>query len=482
MSVVDQRPQRRAPLVVVIVVALLPALGLAVLWRFAEAADDVEPVIEIVTATPDGPPSPELSTALASLRRIPGPLADVAAASQYDALLDTAVVEALADAPPTSCVAVMLDGTPVAGVRETSAVLPASNQKLLVAAVALEVLDPHAGFVTEVRGAPLSNGVLVGDLHLVGGGDPALISDELAESIVRPLPTITRFDDLVDRLVETGLTRVEGDVVADATRYDDEFLVPSWGSDITRDDGGPIGALLVNGGRIFGSGIGLNPAQAAANELNRLLAARGIAVTGGNRVDAVPEGLEVLAAVESAPLAEIVEAMLVVSHNTTAEMLLKEIGHTVAGEGSRPAGMAAVRERLAAWNVPLEGASLEDGSGLSRENAVSCATFTGVLAHAGADGELADALPVAGESGTLADQLLDTPAEGLLRAKTGTLTGAKSLSGFFPTPTGEVFEFSVLLEGDAVDDPTLHVPVWTTLVDAFARYPVEPDEDPFAPR
>jgi serine-type D-Ala-D-Ala carboxypeptidase/endopeptidase (penicillin-binding protein 4) len=472
----------RAPLVVVVVVALLPALGLAGLWRWADAAVDDEPVIEIVTATPDGPPSPELSTALASLRRAPGPLADRAAVAAYDALLDAAVTEALADAPPSSCVAVSLDGIPVAGVDETSAVLPASNQKLLVAAVALDVLDPDAGFVTEVRGAPVADGVLVGDLHLVGGGDPALISDELTESIGRPLPTTTRFDDLVDQLVEIGLTRVEGDVVADASRYDDEFLVPSWGSDITRDDGGPISALLVNGGRIFGSGIGLNPAQAAANELNRLLVARGIVVTGGNRVEPVPDGLGVLAAVESAPLVEIVEAMLMVSHNTTAEMLLKEIGHAVAGEGSRPAGMAVVRERLAAWDVPLEGASLEDGSGLSRENAVSCATFAGVLGHAGSESDLADVLPVAGESGTLSDQLLDTPAEGVLRAKTGTLTGAKALSGYFPTPTGEVFEFAVLLEGDGVDDPAVHVPVWGILMDAFAEYPVEPDAAPFSPR
>jgi serine-type D-Ala-D-Ala carboxypeptidase/endopeptidase (penicillin-binding protein 4) len=174
--------------------------------------------------------------------------------------------------------------------------------------------------------------------------------------------------------------------------------------------------------------------------------------------------------------------MLMVSHNTTAEMLLKEIGHAVAGEGSRPAGMAVVRERLAAWDVPLEGASLEDGSGLSRENAVSCATFAGVLGHAGSESDLADVLPVAGESGTLSDQLLDTPAEGVLRAKTGTLTGAKALSGYFPTPTGEVFEFAVLLEGDGVDDPAVHVPVWGILMDAFAEYPVEPDAAPFSPR
>jgi serine-type D-Ala-D-Ala carboxypeptidase/endopeptidase (penicillin-binding protein 4) len=478
----DPRPPRRAPLLLVIVIALLPALGLAGLWRWADTVDDDEPVIEIVTAVPVGPPSPELTTALASLRRTPGPLAARVAEEVFDDLLDTAVEEALADTIGVSCVAVSLDGTPAAGVDEALAVLPASNQKLLVAAVALDVLDAGAGFVTSVRGAPVVEGVLAGDLYLVGGGDPALTSDEVAGSIVRPFPLITRFDDLVDQLVDAGLTRVEGDVVADATRYDDEFLVPSWGPGITRDDGGPISALLVNGGRIFGSGIGLNPAQAAANELNRLMGARGITITGGNRVDVAPDGLEVLGAVESAPLADIVEAMLLVSHNTTAEMLLKEIGYSAAGNGSRPAGMAVVRERLAEWNVPLDGASLEDGSGLSRENAVSCATFTGLLAHAGSDGDLAGALPVAGESGTLTDQLLDTPADGVLRAKTGTLTGAKSLSGFFPTATGEVFEFSVMLEGDGVDDPAVHVPVWTILIDAFAQYPVEPDDAPFGPR
>ena len=476
------RPPRRAPLLVVIGIALVPAIGLGGLWRWAEGVED-EPVVTIVTATPDGPPAPELVTEVASLRRVPAPLADEAADRQFLDSLDEALTDAFESVEPPACVAVSLDGTPMADVDATRPVLPASNQKLLVAAVALEVVGPDTRLVTDVRGAPIVDGVLAGDLHLVGGGDPTLTSDDLAAMITRPMPAPTRFDALVDQLVDAGLTSVEGDVVADGSRYDDEFLVPSWGADITRDDGGPMGGLLVNGGRIFGAGIGLNPAQSAANELNRLLVGRGVSVGGGNRVAPAPtDGVEVLASVESISVAELVADMLQISHNTTAEMLLKEIGYVATGDGSRPAGMAVVREQLAAWDVTVDGAVLEDGSGLSRDNAVSCATLVGLLAHVGDDGDLADALPVAAESGTLADQFVDTPAGGVLRAKTGTLTGAKALSGFFPAPTGETFEFSVLLEGEGVDDPEVHVPIWTAVVEAIAPYPIEPDVDLFAPR
>lgn len=473
---------RRTPLVVVVIVALVPALGLGGLWRWADAVAD-EPVETIPTADPTGPPAPELTTTIASLRRVPAPLAVESAEREFEQSVADTISAAVGSVDGTSCAVVALDGVPVAEVDPGTPILPASNQKLLVASVALDLLGDDRRFVTEVRGAAIVDGVVAGDLFVVGGGDPALTSDEVDEAVTPRLGVRTRFDDLVEQLVDAGVTRIEGNLVADGSRYDDEFLVPSWGADITRGDGGPMGALLVNGGRIVGSGIGLNPAQSAANELNRLLVARGVVVAGGNRVGAAPaEGVEVLASIESAPLGEIVDAMLLVSHNTTAEMLLKEIGFVATGEGSRPAGMATVRERLAAWEVPLDGASLEDASGLSRDNAVSCTTFAQLLDRVGPDSRLADGLPVAGESGTLADQLVGTDAVGVLRAKTGTLTGAKALSGFVSSDAGTVFEFSVLLEGEGVEAPDVYEPVWLAVVDAVADHPVVPDVARFSPR
>ncbi len=480
----SRRERGRAPLVVAVVVCLLPAIGFAGLWQWASgvAAEPVETVPP--TFEPDGPPRPELTTELASLRRVPGPVADrlVAEAVQRaeEAFRDEVerVTAAAASRGESSCASVALDGEMLAAAGDDELVIPASNQKLFVAVAALEVVGADTTLTTEIRSSPPVDGVVAGDLYLIGSGDPLLRSADLP--IERELAIVdpTSFDALVGAVVDAGVTRVEGDVVADGSRYDDEFLVPSWGPDITRADGGPIGGLLVNDGRIFGSGVGLNPAQAAANELSRLLGTRGVTVGGGNRTVAAdddPDELSVLAEISSAPVGDLVAEMLVSSDNQIAEMLLKEIGHVGAGDGSRPGGMAVVRQMLTERGVDLTGAALEDGSGLSRANAVRCATVVGLLGTEPVDGPLGARLPVAGESGTLTDVGVGTPAEGVLRAKTGTLTGVKALSGYLPSGDGPVFELAVLLEGDGVDDPAVHLPVWRELFEVLATFPPEPD-------
>ena len=122
------------------------------------------------------------------------------------------------------------------------------------------------------------------------------------------------------------------------------------------------------------------------------------------------------------------------------------------GEGTRVAGLQEVWNTLAAWQVPLEGVELDDGSGLSRNDRLTCDAIVAVLEHVGVDSELAASLPVAGVSGTLADELVGGPAEGRLAAKTGTLTGVRALSGFLPTDDG-LMTFALVLNGEGVDDP-----------------------------
>ena len=130
--------------------------------------------------------------------------------------------------------------------------------------------------------------------------------------------------------------------------------------------------------------------------------------------------------------------MLTTSDDNTAESLLKEIGLVASGAGTRAAGSAAVLETLASWGLPTEGIVITDGSGLDRSNVLTCELLVGVLDHAGTSGTIHDALPVAGTSGTLADVFVGTPVQGVLRAKTGTLSGAKSLSGYYPATDGSI--------------------------------------------
>jgi D-alanyl-D-alanine carboxypeptidase/D-alanyl-D-alanine-endopeptidase (penicillin-binding protein 4) len=241
---------------------------------------------------------------------------------------------------------------------------------------------------------------------------------------------------------------------------------------------------MVNDGMIGNGNYGLVPAQSAANIVDDLVRARGIAVAGSSRHADAPPDLVVHATVESLPLTDILIELLHTSDNNTAELLLKEIGYQARGDGTRPAGAAVVGEYLATWGIASPVVLLDDGSGLSRQNRLTCDVLSGVLALAPIADELRSVLPVAARDGTLADEFVGTPADGELQAKTGTLSGVKALSGVMDGADDEPVEFALVMNGDGVEDPAVYEPYWQTLVDVIAAYPadVEPDPDRFEPR
>jgi D-alanyl-D-alanine carboxypeptidase/D-alanyl-D-alanine-endopeptidase (penicillin-binding protein 4) len=135
-------------------------------------------------------------------------------------------------------------------------------------------------------------------------------------------------------------------------------------------------------------------------------------------------------------MSQIVDNMLTVSDDTAAELLIKEIGHRASGSGSTTAGLAAERASLAADGLPVGQLTAYDGSGLDRADGASCDLVAAALRHDGPTGPVAAGLPVAASTGTLAHRFVGTPAAGRVRAKTGTLNGVASLSGFAsPSPS-----------------------------------------------
>ena len=114
----------------------------------------------------------------------------------------------------------------------------------------------------------------------------------------------------------------------------------------------------------------------------------------------------------SQPLAAVVQEMLQTSDNNTAEMLVKEIGFEASGSGSTVGGIEAMVNQLMAWEISIDGLLLVDGSGLSRDNRVTCQAVLALMQRGEPDDPLGAALPVAGVSGTLADLFLGSPAEG----------------------------------------------------------------------
>ncbi len=487
----------RTPLLLLILVALIPVAGLTVLLMWSDAkADEFEafedadapattaPVVDPAAAAPVVAP---LTTGLLSYRRAPTVVGDVSSANA----LAEQVEQIYGFVGDRSCTAVAVDGRHVTGANEATPVIPASNQKLVTAAVALDVLGADYRYVTRVTGPPAVDGVIDGDVYLVGGGDPLLTaSDFPLDRDPEPAFNVTSLDALADAFVAAGITRVNGSLIGDGTRYDDEFFVDGWGDDVKVVEAGPYDALLVNDSRTVGrTAVQPDPNEAAARELVRLLQARGIRVGNGWASGLADPAAAEIASVQSAPLDAVVAEMLTNSDDNTAEMMLKEIGFASTGEGTRAAGLNAVDQRLRTWGVPMDGVRPIDGSGLSVDNRTTCAAMLAVLQHA-EDGPVAAGLPVAGRTGTLVGEFVGTSVEGRLIAKTGTLgnppengdpPAAKALAGYLPASNGDTVEFVLILNEPAIT-PDKYQPLWLALAERLDSYPAGADPAALGPR
>ena len=315
---------------------MIPGVLLFLAWRWADAraaGDDPPPPTSAAPPTP----APALATPVLSYRRAPGVLSRDLNVAAFRGPVD----EFAASLQAPSCVAVAVDGVPVGGVRADVPLIPASNQKLLVGAVALDVLGEGFTYTTEVRAAaaPSVDGTLSGDLFLVGGGDPLLTSSTYPiENDIVPVTSPTSLDALADAVVAAGVRRIDGAVVGDASRYDDELFVPTWDNDIRGIEAGPYDALIVNDARVTGDPLrATDPAEAAARELTQLLVARQVTVAGAPTAGVAPAGATVLGTVASAPMSAVVGEMLATSDDNTAELLLKELGVAEA-RGRGPLG------------------------------------------------------------------------------------------------------------------------------------------------
>ncbi len=485
---------RRGPLVGLIVLALVPVAALAALLVWSDAqADEHEAAAETEKFEPPpaaatAEPTARLTTSMAAYRRVPAALAQLGADNE----LAIAMEQLAAFVDDRSCLAVSVDGRTVGSWNGDVAVIPASTNKLLIAGAAIELLGADHRYTTSVAAPPAAGGVVDGDVYLVGGGDPLLVAggfpldDDAADTAAT-----TSLDALADAVVDSGITTIRGAVVGDATRYDDEYVNPTWAAGIAYVDAGPIGGLVVNDGRTVGrSSRQTDPGEAAAREFARLLRERGVAVSDGWEAGVVEPGTPLLASIESAPLATIVADMMTRSDNDTAEMLVKEIGVVGAGSGTTPAGLEVLDTTVRSWGAPMENAVLADGSGLSANNRLTCDTLVAVLDHL-AGTPAVEGLAVAGRSGTLIDEFLGSPVEGRLVAKTGTLTNppadadppeVKALVGSLEADNGDLLEFALVLNGPGYVTTDGYVGYWSALAERLAAHPTGPDIALLGPR
>jgi D-alanyl-D-alanine carboxypeptidase/D-alanyl-D-alanine-endopeptidase (penicillin-binding protein 4) len=171
---------------------------------------------------------------------------------------------------------------------------------------------------------------------------------------------------------------------------------------------------------------------------------------GPMAVDTVPRSAFELARIEHS-LDTVMTYMNLTSDNLAAENLLKVTAGLKAGiPGSAAEGIKLLRKYLAMNGIDSAKTVIADGSGVSRYNLVSAASIVRLLATIHSRPDLFPfwyrSLPVAGVSGTLSQRMRGSPAEGNVHAKTGTLEGVSSLSGYVTTADGELLAFSILME------------------------------------
>jgi D-alanyl-D-alanine carboxypeptidase/D-alanyl-D-alanine-endopeptidase (penicillin-binding protein 4) len=349
--------------------------------------------------------------------------------------LDRALATPGVDPSRTSALAVDLEtGRIVYEANAGRALAPASAEKLAVSFAALRLLGAGYRFRTEVAGdGELDGRIWRGDLYLIGHGDPTLRLADL--------------NALAREVKAWGIRRVSGRIVGDERHFDATRAAPGWRPWFLGEESPPISALSVDDVESRGAN---GSAAAAAGAFAAALDRRGIAVGGRAMSGRAPAEILPLAQDLSEPLSEIVRHMNRESDNFVSEMMLKELGASVARRGSTAAGGAVVRAALAEAGVPVAGVRIVDGSGLSRLDRLTSQALVAILRAGEEDPEIRDAfidsLAVAGVSGTLKKRLDRRVTRGKIIAKTGTTSQASALAGF----VRRRYVFAILQNGSPV--------------------------------
>ncbi|MDG4828037.1 D-alanyl-D-alanine carboxypeptidase/D-alanyl-D-alanine-endopeptidase [Solwaraspora sp. WMMD1047] len=348
--------------------------------------------------------------------------------------------------------------------------VPASTTKLITAVAVLAARGP--GYRIKTRAVA---GAQPGEVVLVGGGDPTLAINGTSF-----YAGAGRLDRLARQVKEAMGGTAPTRVTVDGSLFSGPVYEPGWDDDIpTGGFGAPITALMTDGarldpkdkakgparsstpdlaaGRSFAKALGLPASAARRGAAPPAPSASGASPTSASAAPVTP-GTE-LGSVESPPVVRLVEYMLADSDNVVAEALARQVALARDQPGSFEGAAAATEAVVAELGLTDGGGTLADGSGLSRTNRITPALLTDLLALA-ADGsrpELAglfSGLPVAAWSGTLSERFAGPAAAtagtaagaGVVRAKTGTLSGVHAISGTVTTAEGRLLAFAVLAD------------------------------------
>ncbi|MFG2607543.1 D-alanyl-D-alanine carboxypeptidase/D-alanyl-D-alanine-endopeptidase [Streptomyces sp. NPDC048514] len=389
-------------------------------------------------------PAPSAAPVLTGLGRTTGAVGTKKAGPGGKAVPDVLGPLLGASALGDSRAAVVVDvttGERLYGAGAGKALTPASTTKIATAVAALSALGADHRLTTRAALEPDT-----GELVLVGGGDPTLTAHRKAGGWagLRALAA-----DTAEALHERGIDKVT--LSYDATLYSG----PALHAIGVNDNLAAVSALTVDEGRTDGSTGGpaprvSDPAADAAARFAGYLRDAGITATSPGPSKASSRA-ETLATASSPPLSALVERMLTNSDNDIAEALARQTALASGRPGSFDGGARAIEVQLTKLGLPMAGASFHDGSGLDRDDRLTAGLLTALLVKAGDPARpglrpVLTGLPVAGFTGTLTHRYTDG-ASGVVRAKTGTLTGVNTLAGTVVDTDGHLLAFAFLASG-----------------------------------
>lgn len=396
---------------------------------------------------PDPFPSADLPAAAPEVVLAPDPDAPVPGKEEVAALVHDFAADPNVGPDPGVLISDAETGQTLAELNADVPKVPASTTKLLTAIAALDAAGATYRFATNVVDGTDSDPE---GITLVGSGDLTLDPGTGKPDQAIGRGGVARLaEQVAQALAEQGRTKITDIAVSEelwegprmAPRWDEQELNEGWSIRMT--------PLALNLAKIDGQlARSTEPARDVAEALADGLAENGIEMTGEIRFAPAPDSAPALGTVESAPLAELAEYMLVYSDNVLAESL----GRLVAVESGFPASFdgagEAITARLAELGVSTEGLRLADASGLSSVNKISPRTLVDAMNVITANHPdllaTVRGLPIAGLEGTLRNRMNDTAAAGVVTAKTGSLRTTATIAGQVHTADGRLLHVAVL--------------------------------------
>lgn len=374
----------------------------------------------------------------------------------------------------------------ITGYNESVPLKPASTTKLLTTDTAYSIFGTKYQWITQLEysGILSEEGVLDGNLYIVGSGDPSLGSTQSGASSYWAIVT-----EYKDAIRNAGIKRIKGNIIIQSgvfktqnmllpphivwMEHNNYYLPVGNTQDVKPEDErsvirekGPLStikryfyispytqkAAYTDSFQAISSLSGKLPSAPAylANQLRSSLLKSGISVGSviTKTIDDSPEERVFLASTKSPNLEDLIYFTNQTSNNKMAEALLHISGFYQNGDFGLESGKEAIYNHLKKLDFDFNGLSFIDGSGLSHSHRVTPIAQVKFLAHLMEQPYFKsyfESLPIAGHTGTLKNMFVYNEANGQIFAKTGTLNKVKTLAGYIKTKSGRTLTFSLLI-------------------------------------